>query len=625
MLGCEVFPETLSDYYSRIARMLAAPETVVFLDTNILAYPYKLFAHARQELLDWLRGLDERLVVPAWAASEYFTRLRSQKLKDYGPPFAQLGQAKAALESAVDLAGLFVDGDWVAAKFPGSTRETFLAVLRAEAAPVASKLEALSKRDGRDSRAIHNEVSACLLPRVARTARLPELCERANSTGGARFQHRIPPGYGDASKQENRYGDLILWLEIIELAQARAECSQFLLVTNDESKSDWSYSPPLRKSSAAGANSVEGNRAPELRLTDPRLQLEFERGVRLTATIEVVSIKHIIAAQSRASAAGFRHLATALQLEEQQQAEAEQSQAELEHAEPEHAEPEHAEPERAEPDRAEPEQAGSEPAEPDDAEPQNKPRYSVLALRDADYVPQTSAIDDTITKLRGHNWYVQNPVIKAIPSLARTPGLTPDALFVLGRNVYQAACGNAFDAMAFLEQHERRLQDFDQAHANDIVAGIAYEAYFDKHGALRHLLKAEHFDRMIRILESARYEVPKEWLLEQLKPHRDRLAWLPGEERDFNVRLFAVPIGDSTRRAAWELGSLTINGTEAIEDGESLRSVSRLDSESILRLLAEHYGIPSMKIELAIEPAQVADSAVWWPDSKRLRPWRALA
>jgi len=54
--------------------------------------------------------------------------------------------------------------------------------------------------------------------------------------GNERYKGKIPPGYMDIKKEENRFGDLIIWLQIIEIANDKKK--PILLVTNDV-KEDW--------------------------------------------------------------------------------------------------------------------------------------------------------------------------------------------------------------------------------------------------------------------------------------------------------------------------------------------------------------------------------------------------
>lgn len=52
----------------------------------------------------------------------------------------------------------------------------------------------------------------------------------------ARYQRKTPPGFEDEAKEANRYGDLIIWRQVMEHASSKGV--SIVLVTND-SKADW--------------------------------------------------------------------------------------------------------------------------------------------------------------------------------------------------------------------------------------------------------------------------------------------------------------------------------------------------------------------------------------------------
>src|SRR5690606_39949889 len=70
-----------------------------------------------------------------------------------------------------------------------------------------------------------------------------------------------------------------------------------------------------------------------------------------------------------------------------------------------------------------------------------------------------------------------------------------DLWFVLGRNIYQAACGNAQKALEFIRDIDIQLARFPEEIANHILSGALFEVYFDGQGVLRSESKSEQIDR----------------------------------------------------------------------------------------------------------------------------------
>jgi hypothetical protein len=62
--------------------------------------------------------------------------------------------------------------------------------------------------------------------------RLNEICEE----GEKRYKESVPPGYKDEEKEENKYGDLVLWYQIMDYSESSKEDIVFV---TDEGKEDW--------------------------------------------------------------------------------------------------------------------------------------------------------------------------------------------------------------------------------------------------------------------------------------------------------------------------------------------------------------------------------------------------
>jgi len=73
LFGHNIYPKTIEEHLDNIAHLLKNEKTLFFLDTNILAYLYKLHEAARQEFYDWAEPLvkSNRLKIPMWSAQEY--------------------------------------------------------------------------------------------------------------------------------------------------------------------------------------------------------------------------------------------------------------------------------------------------------------------------------------------------------------------------------------------------------------------------------------------------------------------------------------------------------------------------------------------------------------------------
>ena len=116
--------------------------------------------------------------------------------------------------------------------------------------------------------------------------------------------------------------------------------------------------------------------------------------------------------------------------------------------------------------------------------------YDVGALADSDYLNfHHPKIKEIVEKLKSHDWYVQNPAIEELKEFLALPiappGYNKNDLFVLGRNIYQSACGGAYAAIQFLQEFVTdKIIMASHLRAN-IGAGMFYEIFFDANGQFR--------------------------------------------------------------------------------------------------------------------------------------------
>lgn len=64
----------------------------------------------------------------------------------------------------------------------------------------------------------------------------PEEISEIEKEGEQRYSDKIPPGWKDASKGDNRYGDLINWKEILRFAK---ESGKSIIYVSNDAKEDW--------------------------------------------------------------------------------------------------------------------------------------------------------------------------------------------------------------------------------------------------------------------------------------------------------------------------------------------------------------------------------------------------
>jgi hypothetical protein len=209
------------------ASKAAWKDGIFSFDASVLLDLYRYSDETRQELLKLLKFLGDRLWVTQHAAQEFLDRRLSviaTQAKKYQESVASLDAIEASYKSS--------RGHPFLTKSLLAEAETLFKKLRAYLNGKKSHLDQLSSKDP-----IQEEIAALLAGRIGAgftTEKLREIF----AAGEERYKSKIPPGYEDAKKpeSENRFGDLIIWMELLEKAAEEQKIVTF--VTADE-KEDW--------------------------------------------------------------------------------------------------------------------------------------------------------------------------------------------------------------------------------------------------------------------------------------------------------------------------------------------------------------------------------------------------
>jgi len=161
--------------------------------------------------------------------------------------------------------------------------------------------------------------------------------------------------------------------------------------------------------------------------------------------------------------------------------------------------------------------------------------YGNAVIADEDYRPTSGdEAHDIIAGLKSHDWYKQNPAIKQIRK--RTlDNFTKDELFALGRNIYQAACGSANQAIGYMENLQNKLSSLDDSVAFHILNGMLFEIYFDSHGQIRDKPKTKLLDEVFRLEEHDDNKESFRFIRQALTPYLKGLFYIPSSVRGIAV------------------------------------------------------------------------------------------
>lgn len=167
--------------------------------------------------------------------------------------------------------------------------------------------------------------------------------------------------------------------------------------------------------------------------------------------------------------------------------------------------------------------------------------YSPEALADSRFVTRDNLALQIINGLRSMNWYTQGDTLAKLTSLDLESFLASD-IFVIGRNIYQAACGNCFDAQSFIDNFDsKKINEMAKLH---LLNGMAYEIYFNSSNNFRVHPKTGYYNAVIQLLEKDEFFGSRAFISSVLTKTESQILYIPGQNE---IMEFVVDKSDNDK------------------------------------------------------------------------------
>lgn len=125
--------------------------------------------------------------------------------------------------------------------------------------------------------------------------------------------------------------------------------------------------------------------------------------------------------------------------------------------------------------------------------------YPETALADAQFdLSGNSNAIKIIKGLKTYDWYTQRDALKLL-TIETVDKMYTESLFVIGRNIYQAACGNCRDAIYYIDNFQIKTDGFEESKKKAILDGILFEIFFDSNSNLRKKIKGKLFNTVFEL------------------------------------------------------------------------------------------------------------------------------
>jgi hypothetical protein len=190
--------------------------------------------------------------------------------------------------------------------------------------------------------------------------------------------------------------------------------------------------------------------------------------------------------------------------------------------------------------------------------------YSDEAKADVDFpTPKGSKVAKILNDLKSYNWHTQSPSIKAIFDLDWSK-VSLDQIFVLGRNIYQCACGSEHTAQGVLNNLRKELAQIPLESAIHLLNGMFFEVYFNKAGEFRgSKLKGAYLGHLLELQTVKKFEPSIAFIRRALEPYKGSLPFLPSTAPEKVVFNLEVKKSDPP-----QVRTLTLDGRDLLIKGD---------------------------------------------------------
>lgn len=235
--------------------------------------------------------------------------------------------------------------------------------------------------------------------------------------------------------------------------------------------------------------------------------------------------------------------------------------------------------------------------------------YQISSVRDSGFDLNNPKVGRIIGELKHYNWYAQNDAVDGFNNI--NPNfLSPDELFVVGRNLLQAAVGDSRSAQNFIKD-ATILARYTVNGENHLLNGILFEIYFNSKGRFRFKdYKSGMLEDLMKLCTHESLKCSFRFIEKVLNSFAGNLMFVPSEaprQVDINVRI------ENGRINLWKdfeeegdiIQSVQFEGYELLAEGEDndvfpFSSEWKVNKAELTSIICNGYAIPSSYLHLVM-------------------------
>jgi len=231
--------------------------------------------------------------------------------------------------------------------------------------------------------------------------------------------------------------------------------------------------------------------------------------------------------------------------------------------------------------------------------------YADRVKADVDFpIAKAGEVGRIIKALKSYTWPVQHPAVIKLLELDWSK-ISSDETFVLGRNLYQCACGGERKAEGTLSSLRKELASLPDDRAIDLLNGMFFEVYFDSAGEFRgRRLKSCCLDKLLALQTVKKYADSIAFIRRALEPYGSSLLFLPSVEPEKVIVNLTIKRSDPPVVKSLKIGDRSLLSDNPKNDDLSTRlwrlSYQSFTLKELHQQMAGEWGIPIAQLEIAV-------------------------
>lgn len=226
-----------------------------------------------------------------------------------------------------------------------------------------------------------------------------------------------------------------------------------------------------------------------------------------------------------------------------------------------------------------------------------------------------------IRALKSHNWPTQNSALDAFTA-SDANSYPTGSLFVIGRNIYQSACGNAHSADSYINEFLLRTDSVNQDKRKALLDGMLFEMFFNGKGELRKEFKNRRFNEVFRLQQYENLAASFDFISECLILNANRFYSIPGKKH----RVAVDVVSSSSKSSAPTVKAVHVGGLDILwmeEDffaegpGKSLRCET-MTIQAFEARVSEEMMVPAHLLKITYDFDQDRYSKLLFPKGHTL-------